>query len=75
MAVVAVAIVAAIAIYHYDTAADAVTVIGPVTAVISSLVAAYFGIRTGTMTQQKANESQALRNEEEALRRRPLPPE
>ncbi|HEV7807626.1 MAG TPA: hypothetical protein VGO80_17535 [Solirubrobacteraceae bacterium] len=60
-AIVAVALVAAIAVYHYTKASDAVTVLGPVTAVISSLVAAYFGIRVGTLTQQKQNESEALK--------------
>ena len=65
--VVAVAVVAAIAIYHYTKASDAVTALGPVIGGISSLVAAYFGIRAGTVSQQKQNENLALLNS------RPLP--
>lgn len=57
IAVIAVAIVGAAAIYHYDKASDAVTVLAPLTGVISSLVAAYFGLRAGSLAQQKANES------------------
>ena len=60
-AIVAVALVSAVAIYHYGKASDAVTVLGPVIGVISSLVAAYFGIRVGTLTQQKQNENEALK--------------
>lgn len=56
VAIVAVAIIGAIAIYHYSKATDAVTVLAPVTGVISSLVAAYFGLRAGSLAQQKANE-------------------
>ena len=62
VAVIAVAVVTAVAIYHYEKASDAITVLGPVTGAISSLVAAYFGIRAGSSAQQKANENLALKN-------------
>ena len=61
VAILAVGAVTAIAIWHYDKASDAVTVLGPVVAVISSLVAAYFGVRSGSMSQQKTNEAEAMR--------------
>jgi hypothetical protein len=65
VAVLAVAGVAAIAMLHYDKASDAVTVLGPVTAVISSLVAAYFGVRSGSLAMQKANEAESIRRQPE----------
>ncbi|MGN6371687.1 MAG: hypothetical protein ACTHM1_01660 [Solirubrobacteraceae bacterium] len=52
-ALVAVAIAA---IFHYSSAADVVTAVSPVTAVIAALVGAYFGVRGATLAQQKANE-------------------
>ena len=66
-AILAVAAVAAVAMLHYKKASDAVTVLGPVTGVISSLVAAYFGVRSGSLAMQKANEA-------ESIRRQPLKP-
>jgi hypothetical protein len=65
VAVLAVAGVAAVAMLHYDKASDAVTVLGPVTAVISSLVAAYFGVRSGSLALQKANEAETIRRQPE----------
>lgn len=53
LALVAVSIAA---IYHYSTAAEVVTAISPVTAVIAALVGAYFGVRGATLAQQKAIE-------------------
>jgi hypothetical protein len=35
----------------------------PVTAVISSLVAAYFGVRSGSLALQKANEAENIRRQ------------
>jgi type IV secretory pathway VirB2 component (pilin) len=63
VAIVAVGAVTAIAMLHYKKASDAVTVLGPVVAVISSLVAAYFGVRSGSLSQQKANEGDAIRQQ------------
>ncbi len=63
VAILAVGVVAAISIMHYKSARDAVTVLGPVTAVISSLVAAYFGVRSGTLAMQKVNEAEAIRRQ------------
>ena len=60
VAILAVAGVASVAIFHYDDAADALAVIGTVTAVISSLVAAFLGVRSGSLAQQKANEGAAI---------------
>jgi hypothetical protein len=65
VAVLGVAAGAAIAMLHYDTASDAVTVLGPVTAVISSLVTAYFGVRSGSLALQKANEAETIRRQPE----------
>jgi len=61
VAILAVGAVTAIAMLQYDKASEAVTVLGPVAAVISSLVAAYFGVRSGSMSQQKSNEAEAIR--------------
>lgn len=57
VAVVVLALVTVVAIYHYKKASDAITVLGPVIGAISSLVAAYFGIRAGSLAQQKSNEA------------------
>jgi hypothetical protein len=64
-AILAIGGIAAIAMLHYKAPGDAVTVLGPVTAVISSLVAAYFGVRSGTLAMQKANEADAIRSQPE----------
>lgn len=61
--IVAVAVVAAIAMLHYGEASDAITVLGPVIGVISSLVAAYFGVRSGSLAMQKVNEAETIRRE------------
>lgn len=63
VAIAAVAAVAAISMLQYENASDAVTVLGPVSAVISSLVAAYFGVRSGTLAMQKANEADTIRRQ------------
>lgn len=59
VAILAVALVAGFAMLHYDSANSAVVVLSPVTAVISSLVAAYFGVRSGSLAQEKSNERAA----------------
>ena len=64
-AIVAIGAIAAVAMLHYKAPGDAVTVLGPVIAVISSLVAAYFGVRSGSMAMQKANEAEAIRKQPE----------
>jgi len=60
VAIIAVAAVAVVAMLQYKSAADAVTVLGPLTAVIVALVAAYFGLRSGSLAQQKSNEAAAI---------------
>jgi hypothetical protein len=64
-AILAIGGIAGIAMMHYKAPGDAVTVLGPVTAVISSLVAAYFGVRSGSLAMQKANEADAIRRQPE----------
>jgi hypothetical protein len=58
--VLAVAGVGVVAMLHYGKASDAVAVLGPVTGVISALVAAFFGIRSASLAQQKSNEAAAV---------------
>jgi drug/metabolite transporter (DMT)-like permease len=60
VAVVGVAAVGIVGMLHFSSASDAVTVLAPVTGAILALVGAFFGVRTATLAQQKANEAAAI---------------
>ncbi|MGI8731120.1 MAG: hypothetical protein ACR2LK_14250 [Solirubrobacteraceae bacterium] len=60
LAIVAATAIALVSMLVYDTAEDALLVLGPSTAVISALVAAYLGVRSGSLAQQKSNELGAI---------------
>ena len=57
----AVTTVALAAIFHYSTATQVVTALGPVTGIIGTLVGAYFGLRGSSLAQQKAADAEAQR--------------
>lgn len=58
--IVGVAAVGIVAMLHFSTASDAVTVLAPVTGVISALVGAFFGVRSASLAQQKSNEAAVI---------------
>lgn len=60
VAILAVAGVATAAMFQYDDPSDAVTLVDTITGVISSLAAAFLGVRSGSIAQQKANEGAAI---------------
>jgi|AntDryMetagUQ889_1029465.scaffolds.fasta_scaffold03528_3 threonine/homoserine/homoserine lactone efflux protein len=43
-----------VAVLRYEQAAQAATALGPVTAVVGTLVGAYFGVRVGSAGREKA---------------------
>ena len=59
--ILAVTAVALAAIFHYSTATQVVTALGPVTGIIGTLVGAYFGLRGSSLAQQKAADAEAQR--------------
>ncbi len=59
--IASVAAVTIVAILHYKAAADLVTALGPVSAVIGTLVGAYFGLRGSSLAQQNANTAELQR--------------
>jgi len=59
--VAAVTAITIVALIRYDDATSIVTALGPVTAVIGTLVGAYFGIRGASLAQQNANTAELQR--------------
>jgi hypothetical protein len=49
-----------VAMLHFSSASEAVTVLAPLTGAILALVGTFFGVRTATVAQQKANEAAAI---------------
>jgi hypothetical protein len=56
-----VAAVGVVAMLHFSSASDAVTVLAPVIGAISALVGAFFGVRSASLAQQKSNEATVIR--------------
>jgi hypothetical protein len=56
-----VAAVGVVAMLHFSSASDAVTVLAPVIGAISALVGAFFGVRSASLAQQKSNEAAMIR--------------
>src|SRR5262245_58521720 len=52
--VAAVTAITIVALIRYDNATSIVTALGPVTAVIGTLIGAYFGLRGSSLAQQNA---------------------
>jgi hypothetical protein len=50
-----------VALIRYDNATSIVTALGPVTAVIGTLIGAYFGLRGSSLAQQNANAAELQR--------------
>src|SRR3954467_1979583 len=59
--VAAVTTITIVALIRYDNAASIATALGPVTAVIGTLIGAYFGLRGSSLAQQKANMAELQR--------------
>jgi hypothetical protein len=59
--VAAVTAITIVALIRYDDATSIVTALGPVTAVIGTLVGAYFGLRGSSLAQQNANAAELQR--------------
>ena len=57
----AVTAITIVALIRYDNATSIVTALGPVTAVIGTLVGAYFGLRGSSLAQQNANAAELQR--------------
>jgi hypothetical protein len=57
----AVTAITIVAVFRYDNAASIATALGPVTAVIGTLIGAYFGLRGSSLAQQNANAAEAQR--------------
>ena len=57
----AVTAITIVALIRYKDATQIVTALGPVTAVIGTLVGAYFGIRGSSLAQKNANEAELQR--------------
>lgn len=58
--IIGVVVIGIVAMLHYSDASDAVSVVAPVTGVVSTLVGAFFGVRTASLAQQKANEAAGI---------------
>jgi hypothetical protein len=59
--VAAVTSITIVALIRYDDATSIVTALGPVTAVIGTLIGAYFGLRGSSLAQQNANQAEIQR--------------
>ena len=59
--VAAVTSITIVALIRYDNATSIVTALGPVTAVIGTLIGAYFGLRGSSLAQQNANRAELAR--------------
>jgi hypothetical protein len=59
--VAAVTAITIVAVFRYDNAASIATALGPVTAVIGTLIGAYFGLRGSSLAQQNANAAEIQR--------------
>ena len=59
--VAAVTSITIVALIRYDNATSIVTALGPVTAVIGTLIGAYFGLRGSSLAQQNANNAEIQR--------------
>ena len=59
--VAAVTSITIVALIRYDNATSIVTALGPVTAVIGTLIGAYFGLRGSSLAQQNANAAELQR--------------
>jgi len=57
----AVTAITIVALIRYDNATSIVTALGPVTAVIGTLVGAYFGLRGSSLAQQNASAAELQR--------------
>jgi secreted protein with Ig-like and vWFA domain len=57
----AVTAITIVALIRYDNATSIVTALGPVTAVIGTLIGAYFGLRGSSLAQQNANQAEIQR--------------
>jgi hypothetical protein len=61
--VAAVTSITIVALIRYDDATSIVTALGPVTAVIGTLIGAYFGLRGSSLAQQNANTAELQRTQ------------
>src|SRR4051812_26388110 len=59
--VAAVTTITIVAVIRYDNATSIATALGPVTAVIGTLIGAYFGLRGSSLAQQNANAAELQR--------------